>query len=61
MCIYIYIHSNPQNPDLSRAKREQRERYEGLLPASQGQILALTVSSVPSSLDSGPWSSTARR
>ena len=37
-----------------RAKREQLLRVEGLLPEGQGQILALTVLYVPSSLDSGP-------
>ena len=37
-----------------RAKREQLERfYEGLVPESQGQNLALTVLYVPCSLDSG--------
>ena len=36
-----------------RAKMEQLEGFEGLLPGSQGQNLASTVLCVPSSLDSG--------
>jgi len=40
-------------PGRCRAKREQLERFQGLLPEGQGQKLALTVLFVPSSLDSG--------
>ena len=36
-----------------RSKREQLEKANRLLPESQGQILALTVSHVPYSLDNG--------
>ena len=36
-----------------QAKKEQLERVHGLLPASQGQNLVLTVLHVPYSLDSG--------
>ena len=35
-----------------QAKMEQLKRFEGLLPESQGQNLALTVLDVPSPLDS---------
>ena len=38
-----------------RAKRERLERFHGLLPESQGQNLASTVSYMPLSLDRG-WS-----
>ena len=37
----------------SRAKREQLDRYQGLLPESQGKNLAVTFLYVPCSLDSG--------
>ena len=37
----------------ARAKREQLERFSGLLSESQGQNLALNVLYVPDSLDSG--------
>jgi len=43
----------PTSPPLFRAKRKPRARVSDLLPASQGQNLALTVLYVPSSLDSG--------
>jgi len=36
-----------------RARREQLERFEGLLPQSQGQHLAVTVLHVPFSTHSG--------
>ena len=36
-----------------QAKRGQRKRFQGLLPESQGQNLALTVLHVLYSLDSG--------
>ena len=39
--------------DRCRAKMEQHKTFEGLLPESQGQILALTVLYVPYSLVSG--------
>jgi len=35
-----------------RARREQLEKFQGLLPESQGHNLALTALCVPSSLDS---------
>jgi len=41
-------------PPPCRAKRGQLEKFDGLLPESQGQNLALTVLYVPNLLDSGP-------
>jgi hypothetical protein len=38
--------------DRCRAKREQPETFEGLLPENRGQNLALTVLHVPYSRDS---------
>ena len=40
-------------PACSPAKREHLERFEGLLPEGQGQILALSILYVPYSLDIG--------
>ena len=39
--------------DRCRAKSQQLERFETLLPESQGQYLALTILFLPSSLDIG--------
>ena len=38
-----------------RAKMEQLERFQGLLPEIQSQNLALTVLHVPDSLDGGSF------
>ena len=43
----------PPRPGRFQTKRERLERFEGLSPGSQDQIMALTVLSVPSLLDSG--------
>ena len=58
VCMYVFMYVfmygfGSEAPNRFRAKREQPKRLSRPLPESQGQNMALTVLSVPNSLDSG--------
>jgi len=48
-----WVFNSLRSPFRFLAKKENPKRFEGLLPASQGQNLAFIVLHVPYSLDSG--------